>query len=85
MLRIKRIQISTTRYSATVASEFPSLFDPDGCYPFTQFCDTAKTGEPVQLDAVLLERSPHSNCLPRIELTVLELHSHTRRYWVGSS
>ncbi len=55
MLSLENFYLETKYYPPVPASEFPSLFDPDGCYPYVQFCDTEQDGQLIQLNCVRLE------------------------------
>jgi hypothetical protein len=52
---IREIVLPTKRFPSTPASEFPSVFNSDGCYPYVQFSRTSDTPEQIELKAVLLE------------------------------
>ncbi|MCF6175683.1 MAG: DUF5107 domain-containing protein [Victivallaceae bacterium] len=54
-MHIKTISIKTKHYPAQVTSEFPPIFDPEGCYPYTQFATTSDTPNIIDLPAYELE------------------------------
>ena len=54
-MQITKVMIKTKRYAATPSSAFPAVLDPEGCYPYTQFSETAAAGDLIELEAFELE------------------------------
>ena len=51
---VEKIMISTIKFPAARASAYPTLFNPDGCYPYNSFYHTFQRPEKAALTAYRL-------------------------------